>query len=121
MATIQEVKQDFNKFERKVNSIETNRIPQEIVRSIKSEIVRTQSIDKGKFYRAVDFRAESGVESYNYTIDASRDSRVIYGLVIEESRKRPPYPPRRPNFEKGIEKANLNAIFDDWFHSSFAR
>lgn len=111
---------DFESYARNLRS-RREEIPYELRTSIIREIYRTNSIDTGRFWKAVDYREESGVESYNYVIDASRDSKVIYDDIVERGRKDTNKYPGRLNYLKGIQKADLSRFFDTLFTSSFAR
>ena len=100
---------------------EVEDIPYEIKTSVVREIVRTGSIDTARMIQAVDYHGGVVTDGHHYEVDASKDDEVTYDGFVDQ--------PIRPNAfgftggrlfnQRGIEGANLGAIFDSWANSSF--
>jgi hypothetical protein len=124
MATFQTVINDLDSYERNW-ARRSDEIPREIYVNILAQIVATDSIDTGRFYRALDFREEAYGQGYRYLIDSSRDEEVTYEGFLEFGTKRVNafgvlISPRH-NFREGIKNSNLERIFDSIADDSFAR
>jgi hypothetical protein len=117
--TIDEV---IKKFENYVSiwNDRSNLIPTHIRNNILFQIFMTDSIDEGKFLRALDFREESlSVAGFRYLIDASRDARVTYDDVLERGRKDGANYPGRFNYKRGIEATDVGRIADSFANEAF--
>jgi hypothetical protein len=116
---IEEVIQKFERFASIWNE-RNELIPIHIRNNILYEIHMTDSIDEGKFLRALDFREESmGVSNHRYLIDASRDDRVVYDDVLERGRKDGADYPGRFNYKRGIEATDVERIADSFANEAF--
>jgi hypothetical protein len=117
--TFADVIRDFERFERNLH-FRADETPREILKEIVKEIIRSQSVDTGRFRDTVDFREEgSSSDEMRYVIDTSRNKEVTYDGIVELGRtKFAPYA-GRPNYEKGIDNFQLSRVFDDIFNSSF--
>lgn len=117
--TIEEV---INRFERYVAiwNQRNDLIPRQIRNNILYEIFMTDSIDEGKFLRAVDFREDVlSATGYRYLIDASRDDRVVYDDVLERGRMDGANYPGRFNYKGGIEATDIGRIADAFADEAF--
>lgn len=95
-------------------------IPILIRNNILFQIYLTDSIDEGKFLRALDFReASMEVTGYRYLIDASRDKEVTYDDVLERGRKDGANYPGRFNYQRGIEATDFENIADAFADEAF--
>lgn len=117
--TAEEVNKRFEEYSRIWQS-RNDLIPRQIRNNILYEIFMTDSIDEGKFLRALDFREDSlEADGYRYLIDASRDDRVIYDDVLERGRKDGADYPGRFNYKSGIEATDVGRIADAFANEAF--
>jgi hypothetical protein len=117
--TVEEVIQKFENYVSIWND-RNDLIPIHIRNNILYQIFITDSIDEGKFLRAVDFREESLSDAgFRYLIDAYRDDRVTYDDVLERGRKDGANYPGRFNYKRGIEQTDVERIADSFANEAF--
>ena len=117
--TFEEVIARFEKYADIWNA-KHEKIPIAIRTSILFQIYLTNSIDEGRFFRALDFReASMEVTGYRYLIDASRDKEVTYDDVLERGRKDGASYPGRFNYQRGIGATDFENIADSFANEAF--